>query len=78
MSNQKNNEPTPEELLKLASSLGKGGKPDPDAAVNAVSKRLSAEKRKQVDEVLSDKAALEKLLKSPEAQRLMEKFGFNK
>lgn len=78
MSNQKNNEPTPEELLKLASSLGKGSKPDPDAAVNAVSKRLSAEKRKQVDEVLSDKATLEKLLKSPEAQRLMEKFGFNK
>ncbi len=77
MSNQKNNEPSPDELLKLAASLGKG-KGDPDAAIGAVSKRLSAEKRKQVDEVLGDKAALEKLLKSPEAQRLMEKFGFNK
>lgn len=77
MSNQKNNEPTPDELLKLASSLGKG-KSDPNAAVDAVSKRLSAEKRQQVNEVLKDKAALEKLLKSPEAQRLMEKFGFNK
>ena len=48
---------------------------DPEKAINAVSKQLSDEKRQKLNEVLSDKSALEKLLQSPEAQRLMKKFG---
>lgn len=58
---------TPEQLMKLAA--------DPEKAINAVSKQLSDEKRQKLNEVLSDKSALEKLLQSPEAQRLMKKFG---
>lgn len=58
---------TPEQLMKLAA--------DPEKAINVVSKQLSDEKRQKLNEVLSDKSALEKLLQSPEAQRLMKKFG---
>lgn len=58
---------TPEQLMKFAA--------DPEKAINAVSKQLSDEKRQKLNEVLSDKSALEKLLQSPEAQRLMKKFG---
>ena len=65
---------TPEQLMKLAASFG-GKDADPEKAINAVSKQLSDEKRQKLNEVLSDKSALEKLLQSPEAQRLMKKFG---
>lgn len=54
---------TPEQLMKLAASFGGKDAADPEKAINAVSKQLS------------DKSALEKLLQSPEAQRLMKKFG---
>ena len=64
---------TPEQLMALA---GKDS-PDPEKAAAALSKQLSEEKRQRLNEVLSDKSALEKLLQSPEAQRLMKKFGVN-
>ena len=66
---------TPEQLMKLASSFGAKDAAHPEKAINAVSKQLSDEKRQKLNEVLSDKSALEKLLQSPEAQRLMKKFG---
>lgn len=66
---------TPEQLMKLAASFGGKDTTDPEKAINAVSKQLSDEKRQKLNEVLSDKSALEKLLQSPEAQRLMKKFG---
>lgn len=66
---------TPEQLMKLAASFGGKDTADPKKAINAVSKQLSDEKRQKLNEVLSDKSALEKLLQSPEAQRLMKKFG---
>lgn len=66
---------TPEQLMKLAASFGDKDAADPEKAINAVSKQLSDEKRQKLNEVLSDKSALEKLLQSPEAQRLMKKFG---
>ena len=66
---------TPEQLMKLAASFGGKDATDPEKAINAVSKQLSDEKRQKLNEVLSDKSALEKLLQSPEAQRLMKKFG---
>lgn len=66
---------TPEQLMKLAASFGCKDAADPEKAINAVSKQLSDEKRQKLNEVLSDKSALEKLLQSPEAQRLMKKFG---
>ena len=60
---------TPEQLMKLAASFGGKDAADPEKAINAVSKQ------QKLNEVLSDKSALEKLLQSPEAQRLMKKFG---
>ena len=66
---------TPEQLMKLAASFGGKGAADPEKAINAVSKQLSDEKRQKLNEVLSDISALEKLLQSPEALRLMKKFG---
>ena len=65
---------TPEQLMKLAASFGGKDAADPEKAINAVSKQLSDEKRQKLNEVLSDKSALEKLLQT-EAQRLMKKFG---
>lgn len=67
---------TPEQLMALAGSLSGKDSPDPEKAA-ALSKQLSEEKRQRLNEVLSDKSALEKLLQSPEAQRLMKKFGVN-
>ena len=66
---------TPEQLMKFAASFGGNDAADPEKAISAVSKQLSDEKRQKLNEVLSDKSALEKLLQSPEAQRLMKKFG---
>lgn len=66
---------TLEQLMKLAASFGGKDAADPEKAISAVSKQLSDEKRQKLNEVLSDKSALEKLLQSPEAQRLMKKFG---
>ena len=66
---------TPEQLKKLAASICGKDAADPEKAITAVSKQHSDEKRQKLNEVLSDKSALEKLLQSPEAQRLMKKFG---
>lgn len=43
--------------------------------LDSLMKRLSPEDKKKLDSILSDKAACEKILKSPEAQKLMHELG---
>lgn len=43
--------------------------------LSSLLQRLSPEDRKKLDSVLSDQAACENLLKSPEAQKLMRELG---
>ena len=56
---------TPEQLMKLAASFGGKNAADPEKAINAVSKQLSDEKRQKLNEVLSDKSALESCFRAP-------------
>lgn len=60
-----------EELLRLANSAS--GK-DPNALLGAVEKRLSQEKKNELFRILGDKKALEELLRSEQAQKLMKQF----
>lgn len=60
-----------EELLKLANSAS--GK-DPNALLGAVEKRLPQEKKNELFRILGDKKALEELLRSEQAQKLMKQF----
>lgn len=60
-----------EELLRLANSAS--GK-DPNALLGAVEKRLPQEKKKELFRILGDKKALEELLRSEQAQKLMKQF----
>ena len=60
-----------EELLRLANSAS--GK-DPNALLGAVEKRLPQEKKNELFRILGDKNALEELLRSEQAQKLMKQF----
>lgn len=60
-----------EELLRLANSAS--GK-DPSALLGAVEKRLLQEKKNELFRILGDKKALEELLRSEQAQKLMKQF----
>ncbi len=60
-----------EELLRLANSAS--GK-DPNALLGAVEKRLPQEKKNEFFRILGDKKALEELLRSEQAQKLMKQF----
>lgn len=60
-----------EELLRLANSAS--GK-DPNALLGAVEKRLPQEKKNEPFRILGDKKALEELLRSEQAQKLMKQF----
>ncbi len=60
-----------EELLRLANSAS--GK-DPNALLGAVEKRLLQEKKNELFRILGDKKALEELLRSEQAQKLMKQF----
>ena len=60
-----------EELLRLANSAS--GK-DPNALLGAVEKRLPQEKKNELFRNLGDKKALEELLRSEQAQKLMKQF----
>ncbi len=46
-----------------------------DEMLGAVQSRLSEEKKNELFRILGDKKALEELLKSERAQKLMKKFG---
>ena len=58
-----------EELLRLANSAS-----DPNALLGAVEKRLPQEKKNELFRILGDKKALEELLRSEQAQKLMKQF----
>lgn len=60
-----------EELLKMAE---KSSNASPRELLGAVEKRLSPEKKNELDNILKDKKAIEELLKSEQAQRLMKQF----
>lgn len=59
-----------DEIMKMAkASDGK----NPDEMVNTIKNRLSDEKKEALSRLLSDKNAMEQLLKSEQAQKLMER-----
>lgn len=60
-----------EELLRLANSASSK---DPNALLGAVEKRLLQEKKNELFRILGDKKALEELLRSEQAQKLMKQF----
>ncbi len=60
-----------EELLKMAE---KSTISSPRELLGAVEKRLSPEKKNELANILKDKKAIEELLKSEQAQRLMKQF----
>lgn len=60
-----------EELLKMAE---KSTNSSPRELLGAVEKRLSPEKKNELASILKDKKAIEELLKSEQAQRLMKQF----
>lgn len=60
-----------EELLKMAE---KSSNASPRELFGAVEKRLSPEKKNELANILKDKKAIEELLKSEQAQRLMKQF----
>ena len=60
-----------EELLRLANSASSK---DPNALLGAVEKRLPPEKKNELFRILGDKKALEELLRSEQAQKLMKQF----
>ena len=48
---------------------------NPDEMLGAVQENLPEEKKNELFRILGDKKALEELLKSEQAQKLMKKFG---
>lgn len=61
-----------DELLKIAKA---NESKNPDEMLDAVKGRLSDEKKNELSKILSDKKAMEALLSSEAAQKLMKKFG---
>jgi hypothetical protein len=49
-----------------------------DSTVEMLMKKLSPEEQKRVKALLADKSACEKLLKTPEAQKIMREFNGGK
>lgn len=64
-----------EEMLRLAKAANAK---KPEDLLGAVQNRVSDEKMKEIKRVLSDKKALEDILSSEQAQKLMRQFRNNK
>ena len=60
-----------EELMRLAKA---SESKSPEEMLSAVQSRLPSDKMNEIKKVLSDKKALEELLRSEQAQRLMRQF----
>ena len=60
-----------DEMLRLAKAANAK---KPEDLLGAVQDRMSDDKMKEIKRVLGDKKALEELLKSEQAQRLMRQF----
>lgn len=63
---------SPEELLRLAKSI-KGNKPE--EMLSAMQNKLPENGVDEIKRILGDKKALEELLKSEQAQKIMKQFG---
>lgn len=63
---------SPEELLQLAKSA-KGNRPED--MLSAMQNKLPENGVNEIRRILGDKKALEELLKSEQAQKLMKQFG---
>ncbi len=63
---------SPEELLKIAKSAN-GNRPED--MLNAMQNKLPENGVNEIRRILGDKKALEELLKSEQAQKLMKQFG---
>lgn len=63
---------SPEELLRLAKSM-KGNKPE--EMLSAMQNKLPENGVDEIKRILGDKKALEELLKSEQAQKIMKQFG---
>ena len=61
-----------EEMLRLAKAANAK---KPEDLLGAVQSRVSDDKMKEIRRVLGDKKALEDILSSEQAQRLMRQFG---
>ncbi len=64
-----------EEMLRLAKAANAK---KPEDLLGAVQDRVSDDKMKEIKRILGDKKALEDLLRSEQAQKLMRQFGNNK
>lgn len=64
-----------EEMLRLAKAANAK---KPEDLLGAVQSRVSEDKMREIKRVLGDKKALEDILSSEQAQRLMRQFGNNK
>ncbi len=67
---------SPEQLMRLLMN-SKGSAPDSNIMQDIVKNKLTPEQRQRIDSVLHDKTALEKLLRSPQAQEILKKMGKN-
>ncbi len=67
-----NNNFSPEELLRLAKAA-QGRKPED--MLGAMQNRIPENKINEIKKVLGDRKALEEILRSEQAQRLMKQFG---
>ena len=63
---------SPEELLRLAKSM-KGNKPE--VMLSAMQNKLPENGVNEIKRILGDKKALEELLRSEQAQKIMKQFG---
>ena len=66
-----NNNLSVEELMRLAKA---SGSKSPEEMLSAVQSRVSADKMNEIKKMLGDTKALEEILKSEQAQRLMRQF----
>ena len=60
-----------DEILRLAKAAGSN---KPEDLLGAVQSKLSDDKASEIKRILGDKKALEELLNSEQAQRLMKQF----
>lgn len=67
-----NNNFSPEELLRLAKSAKSNR---PEDMLSAMQNKLPENGVNEIKRILSDKKALEELLKSEQAQKIMKQFG---
>lgn len=66
------------EIISLMQKLKSGNVPNADDVIANISKNLSSEQQAQIQNIMSDKTALKKLLNSKEAAELIKRLNQNK